>query len=69
MARKQKTAVRLRRLRQEGELSQREVARRAGISPWRLHRIETEKTEARIGEIEAIARALGISMIKFYEAA
>lgn len=43
-----------------------EIARRAGLSRWRLNRIERGKSEAKASELERLALAMGLTMLEFY---
>ncbi len=51
---------RIRRLREQRLLTQRELAERAGIGPVTLHRIESGKVVPRLRTLRRLAEALGI---------
>jgi Zn-dependent peptidase ImmA (M78 family)/DNA-binding XRE family transcriptional regulator len=55
-------AANLTRLRDRGDISQGDLAARAGISRVAYRNIETGKTKPRAGTLEAIARALGVPL-------
>jgi transcriptional regulator with XRE-family HTH domain len=47
-------------------LSIRDLAKKSGIARSVIHRIESGEQEARASQLEAIAKALGLSMAEFY---
>lgn len=59
---------RVRHWRELRGVSQQDLARDADIEPARLCRIELGKTQARVEEIERLARALTLTMPEFYGA-
>ncbi len=60
--------ARLRSLRKERELSQRELAEMAGLSPNAISLIERDEISPSIATLQRLAGALGVKMSYFFEA-
>jgi transcriptional regulator with XRE-family HTH domain len=59
---------RVRRIREQKNISQGQLARRAGVVPYHLSRIENGHTSPSVGTLEKLARALEIPVYQlFYE--
>ena len=58
----QRTAVRLKKLRTERELSQRALAERAGISREYLARLEAARQDPTLSTLEKLAKALRVKV-------
>jgi Predicted transcription factor, homolog of eukaryotic MBF1 len=58
--------VRVRHWREIYGLTQLELARAARMDNTKLCRIESGEQEARASEVEALAKALGLTMVEFY---
>ncbi len=54
--------------REQKQLSLRALAAKSGLYASQLHRFEHDAQDPRATELEAIAKALGLSMAEFYEA-
>lgn len=59
-----RTAVRLKQLRTEREMSQRELAAKAGISREYLSRLEAARQDPTLGTLERLAKALKVPVEK-----
>ena len=55
-----KIGAQLREAREQALLTQEELAARAGVQPFTISRIETDKVEPRFSTIRKLARALDI---------
>jgi transcriptional regulator with XRE-family HTH domain len=55
-----RTAMRLKQLRTEREMSQRELAAKAGISREYLTRLEAARQDPTLGTLEKLAKALRV---------
>lgn len=60
-------ARRLKRLRQEAGMSQEDVARKAGVSLSTIVKLEAGNVEPTWATVRAIAKAIGVSVVKFEE--
>jgi transcriptional regulator with XRE-family HTH domain len=60
-------ADKLRSLREAANLTQYELAKRAGLSKQALSRLELGEREPRWGTVQALAQALGVSVGDFAE--
>lgn len=59
-----RTAMRIRQLRIEREMSQRELAARSGISRGYLTRLEAAQQDPTLGTLERLAKALKVPVEK-----
>jgi transcriptional regulator with XRE-family HTH domain len=57
-----RTAMRLKQLRTEREMSQRELAERAGISREYVTRLEAARQDPTLGTLEKLAKALKVKV-------
>jgi len=59
--------TKLRRLRTERNISQRDLARRAGLSPNSISLIERDETSPSVATLQSLAAALNVGMGYFFE--
>lgn len=57
---------RLRLWREHFELTQIQLAEKSELSNYKISRIESDETDLRNDDMEALAKAMGISAEKFY---
>jgi transcriptional regulator with XRE-family HTH domain len=62
MAPIKRTAMRLRQLRAERKMSQRELAQKAGISREYVTRLEAARQDPTLGTLEKLAKALKVKV-------
>ncbi|MBI2878932.1 MAG: helix-turn-helix transcriptional regulator [Candidatus Rokubacteria bacterium] len=62
-----RTAMKLRRLRNERDMSQQELAEKAGISREYLNRLEAARQDPTLGTLEKLAKALKVKVTALLE--
>ena len=62
MAPRERVAIRVKRLRERRDMSQEQLAERAGISRTYLARLETARQDPTLGTLEKLAKALKVKV-------
>jgi len=62
MAPRERVAIRVKRLRERRDMTQEQLAERAGISRTYLARLETARQDPTLGTLEKLAKALKVKV-------